>query len=164
MTSSQRLTLFAVLATVLGAISLTPVFAGAGWFGPSLLAVLVVAAAGHGLRALPVPRALVPLGALVALASYLHVYFVSSHAALGVLPTAASLRRIGALVARRSATSSASPRRFSWARGSSSSPPQASGWWRSPSTPSPRRSVGPRWPAFRCSPSTPCRPRWRRAG
>ncbi|UOY02920.1 transglutaminase family protein [Blastococcus sp. PRF04-17] len=117
-----RTAVAAGLATVLGACALTPVYASGAWVPPVLAAVLVVLAGGLLLRVggpalwsrmadgRPVPGrlaalgvVLVPVGQLLLLLCLLTARFAPGEAILGLLPTPASISRLGAVLADGSA-------------------------------------------------------------
>jgi transglutaminase-like putative cysteine protease len=106
-TDQFRLPAVAAAMTLLGSLCLAPLFTSeatalpaagfAGWLFPAVGAVLAVVAAGLVARRAGVPRPLVPVASLVALACYLVVAFARADAVLGLLPGPAAL---GALVER----------------------------------------------------------------
>jgi transglutaminase-like putative cysteine protease len=117
-----RTAVAAGLATVLGALALTPVYASGAWVPPVLAVVLVVLAGGLLLRVggpalwqrftggRPVPGrvaalgvVLVPVGQLFLLLCLLTARFAPGEAILGVLPTPASVARLGVVLADGSA-------------------------------------------------------------
>ncbi|MEV4555925.1 DUF3488 and transglutaminase-like domain-containing protein [Kitasatospora sp. NPDC049285] len=104
MTTRAKLTLCAALATALAALCLSPLFHDSFGLAPhGVLMIIVAAAAGSGLRALPVPRALVvPLQLLVVLYA-LMLTTVQSTMTLGLLPGPGAL---DALAARLSSAGS----------------------------------------------------------
>ncbi|MCW2944110.1 MAG: transglutaminase domain protein, partial [Actinoallomurus sp.] len=93
-----RLTVVAGLATLLASVGLYPLFETAGWFGTGLGAVLAVGAAGMLTRRFRVAAALCPVAALAGLLLYLTALFAPGHALLGIVPTPASLSRLGQLI------------------------------------------------------------------
>ncbi|WP_104525736.1 transglutaminase family protein [Blastococcus atacamensis] len=102
----------AAVATLLGAVALTPVFTSAGWFPPAFVVVGSVLAAGLLLRAAAHRAAggpdrepagpwalLVPAGQLVAVVCVLTALFAPDGALLGALPTPQSLEGLGGVLA-----------------------------------------------------------------
>ncbi|MGH3344192.1 MAG: DUF3488 domain-containing protein, partial [Carbonactinosporaceae bacterium] len=97
MTSTTRITVFGALATLLTALSLTPVLERDTWFWQAAAAVAVVAAAGEVARRCSVPPALlVPLQA-AALLGYLTFAFARDEAVLWLLPGPSALAALGDL-------------------------------------------------------------------
>ncbi len=90
--TSQRLTIAAGLATLLGALPLAGAFADLAWFGYCVLAVAIVVFLGLAARALRVPAAVVPLVQLAGLLVFHAAAFSSDVARWGVLPTPSTLR------------------------------------------------------------------------
>lgn len=86
-------------ATLLAALSLSPVMASGAWFGATLLAVTVVTVVGAGSTWLRVPVALVPLAQAVALFCVLVSRFTTG-APLGFVPTGDSLRMLQDVLAQ----------------------------------------------------------------
>ncbi|MFD8479573.1 transglutaminaseTgpA domain-containing protein [Kitasatospora sp. NPDC059673] len=100
MTTRAKLTLCAALATALAALSLSPLFKDSFALAPhGLLMIAATAAAGAGLRALPLPRALVLPLQLVAVLYVLMLSTVQSAMAFGVLPGPAALDAVSTLLA-----------------------------------------------------------------
>jgi transglutaminase-like putative cysteine protease len=98
MTGQVRLTLFAALATLLASVSLTPVLSAGPWFGPSFLAIAVVAVSAATMRWLHAPRwaaIAVPLACLLLLLTQLFAHGV---AAFGLFPGPAAWRQLDATV------------------------------------------------------------------
>jgi transglutaminase-like putative cysteine protease len=93
-----RLTIMAGLATLLASVGLYPLFEAGGWFGTGFGAVLVVGAVGVLTRRFRVAAALCPLAALAALFVYLTMVFAAKQALLGIVPTPASMARLGRLI------------------------------------------------------------------
>ena len=89
-----RLTLMAAVATMLTAVSLTPVLADGGWAGPMITVVLAVAVVGGVTRQLGWPAWLTVALQVLALVLTLTVTFVSSVAILGLLPGPAAWREL----------------------------------------------------------------------
>lgn len=86
MNGETRLSLVGAVATVLAAISLSPLFTNATWFLASLGAVIVVTGAAELAGRLSVPRALAPVSALAALLCYLTALFAEREAWFGFIP------------------------------------------------------------------------------
>ncbi|RKE18663.1 DUF3488 and transglutaminase-like domain-containing protein [Streptomyces sp. TLI_171] len=99
MTTRAKLTLCAALATALAALCLSPLFQDSFGLAPhGLLMIAVAAGAGTGLRALPLPRALVvPLQLLVVL-YVLMLTTVQSSMAFGLLPGSGALDAVSSLL------------------------------------------------------------------
>ncbi|WP_030461030.1 DUF3488 and transglutaminase-like domain-containing protein [Kitasatospora sp. NRRL B-11411] len=99
MTTRAKLTLCAALATALAALCLSPLFRDSFALAPhGLLMIAVTAGAGAGLRALPLPRALVtPLQLLVVL-YVLMLTTVQSAMSFGVLPGPGALDAVSTLL------------------------------------------------------------------
>ena len=108
----------AALATLLGALALTPVYSSLAWLLPVVAVVLVVLAGGLLLRVggpalwsrvaggRPAPErltalgiALVPVGQLVLVLALLTARYAPAHALLGVIPTRTSLARLAVVMA-----------------------------------------------------------------
>jgi transglutaminase-like putative cysteine protease len=107
----------AAVATLLGAVALTPVFSRASWFGPVLATVVVVLTGGLLLRAAgpalwarisggPVPPRLsavgvplVPVGQLALVCCLLTALYAPDAALAGVLPTPTSLAALADVLA-----------------------------------------------------------------
>lgn len=93
MTGNLRLSVVAGLATILASLSLIPAFRdGNHWLLPSILTIFLVAGTGYGLRRLGVPRLLVPIAQLVALAWVLLLVYAPDGTRWGFLPSADSLQ------------------------------------------------------------------------
>ncbi|HEV7211154.1 MAG TPA: DUF3488 and transglutaminase-like domain-containing protein [Blastococcus sp.] len=112
--ADARTTGAAALATLLGACALSPVYSTGAWFPPLFVSVVVIATGGLLMRAggpvlwarltsgRPVSArlaaagiVLVPLGQLALLACVLTALYAPRRAFAGVLPTPASLSRLG---------------------------------------------------------------------
>ncbi|WP_033216857.1 transglutaminaseTgpA domain-containing protein [Kitasatospora phosalacinea] len=101
MTTRAKLTLCAALATALAALCLSPLFQDAFALAPhGLLMVAVAAGAGAGLRALPLPRALVPPLQLVVVLYVLLLTTVQSSMSAGLLPGPGALDAVSSLLTR----------------------------------------------------------------
>ncbi|MGW4807499.1 transglutaminase family protein [Kitasatospora sp. NPDC004272] len=99
MTTRAKLTLCAALATALAALCLSPLFQDAAALAPHwLLMVAVAAGAGAGLRALPLPRALVPPLQLVVVLYVLLLTSVQSSMSFGLLPGPGALDAVSSLL------------------------------------------------------------------
>ena len=97
MSSSLRMPVFAAIATVTAAVCLGRTFLTGAWFFPSVLAVVVVAVGCEVARRVSTSRWVVPLGGLVGLLGYLLVRYGHSESLLHIVPTAATLDRLGDL-------------------------------------------------------------------
>ncbi|MEU5879616.1 DUF3488 and transglutaminase-like domain-containing protein [Spirillospora sp. NPDC047279] len=93
-----KMTVMAALATLACSVGLYPLYSSGSWFWSGFGAVVVVAGAGVLMRRLRAPALVGALGGLASLHLYLNARFASSEALLGVLPTPASLRRLGELM------------------------------------------------------------------
>lgn len=109
-----RTAVLAAVATLLGALALSPVFTTGAWFPPVLAVVAAVLAGGlllrragaHLTRGPTAPRflvvlgtLLVPVGQLLLVACVLTVAFAPDGAVAGLLPTAESLTRLAGVFA-----------------------------------------------------------------
>ncbi|MFI9786527.1 transglutaminaseTgpA domain-containing protein [Kitasatospora sp. NPDC051984] len=100
MTTRAKLTLCAALATALAALSLSPLFKDSFALAPhGLLMIVAAAAVGSGLRALPLPRALVLPLQLLAVLYVLMLSTVQSAMSFGVLPGPGALDAVSTLLA-----------------------------------------------------------------
>lgn len=100
MNGETRLTIVGAVATVLAAISLSPLFTNAAWFLASLGAVAVATGAAESARRLSVPRTLAPVSALAGLLCYLTGLFARQEAWLGFIPTPDALRVLADVAGR----------------------------------------------------------------
>ncbi|GLW72918.1 transglutaminase [Kitasatospora phosalacinea] len=99
MTTRAKLTLCAALATALAALCLSPLFQDSFAFAPhGLLMIAVAAGAGAGLRALPLPRALVPPLQLLVVLYVLLLTTVQSAMTAGLLPGPKALDAVSTLL------------------------------------------------------------------
>ncbi|GLW57285.1 transglutaminaseTgpA domain-containing protein [Kitasatospora phosalacinea] len=99
MTTRAKLTLCAALATALAALCLSPLFQDSFAFAPhGLLMIAVAAGAGAGLRALPLPRALVPPLQLLVVLYVLLLTTVQSSMTGGLLPGPKALDAVSTLL------------------------------------------------------------------
>ncbi|MFI6446442.1 DUF3488 and DUF4129 domain-containing transglutaminase family protein [Kitasatospora sp. NPDC050543] len=98
MTTRAKLTAYAALATALATLCLTPLLVSKDWYAHALLLIAVVAAAGAGLRRLPIPRWLVPAGQLLVVLYTLMLGFVQPALAGGLLPGPKALDALGSLL------------------------------------------------------------------
>ncbi|MFB4315804.1 DUF3488 and DUF4129 domain-containing transglutaminase family protein [Actinomadura sp. 21ATH] len=92
-----RMTIMAALASLAGTAGLYPLFSRGTWFWSGLGAVLAVAAGGLLARRFRAPVAVGALGGPAVLLLYLTAHFAPGEALLGVVPTPASLARLGEL-------------------------------------------------------------------
>lgn len=104
MTRARWTPVLAAVATVLTMWSMSPVIDGAGWWGPSLLMVLLALLVGLGLRELRVPEPVVAPAQLLAGLIGLTAVYAGSDAVLGLLPGPDALRTLGAIAADGSDT------------------------------------------------------------
>jgi transglutaminase-like putative cysteine protease len=91
MTGRITLTLMAALATLLGSISLYPLFQGSSWVWPSVGTIFVVTVSGFVVRRFRLPAPLNLVSALAALLLYLNLLYASAESFLGIIPTLSSL-------------------------------------------------------------------------
>ncbi|MFB7947421.1 transglutaminaseTgpA domain-containing protein [Kitasatospora phosalacinea] len=99
MTTRAKLTLCAALASALAALCLSPLFQDSFAFAPhGLLMIAVAAGAGAGLRALPLPRALVPPLQLLVVLYVLLLTTVQSAMTAGLLPGPKALDAVSTLL------------------------------------------------------------------
>jgi transglutaminase-like putative cysteine protease len=87
-----RVTVFAALATVLGSLSLLPVFASIGWLPRVVLIVVAVAATSAALQRIRVVSAVIPLAMIAVWAFVVTALYAHSVAPLGFIPGPAALR------------------------------------------------------------------------
>ncbi|MEO5877844.1 MAG: transglutaminaseTgpA domain-containing protein [Streptosporangiaceae bacterium] len=90
MTGRITLTLMAAIATLLGSISLYPLFNDPSWIRPGVGSVLVVTLAGLVVRRFRLPPPVNLIGALVGLHLYLNAIFAGDQALLRIIPTPSS--------------------------------------------------------------------------
>ncbi|WP_460370483.1 transglutaminase family protein, partial [Actinocorallia lasiicapitis] len=98
MSTRPGLTAIAATATLLGSISLYPLFLGWAWLPPGAGAIAVVAATGLLVRRYRLPAALNMVCALAALNLYLTLLYTGSKALLLIVPTPASLAEMESLL------------------------------------------------------------------
>ncbi|MEW2360238.1 DUF3488 and transglutaminase-like domain-containing protein, partial [Spirillospora sp. NPDC029432] len=91
------MTVMAALASLAGTAGLHPLFSRGTWFWSGLGAVLAVAAGGLLVRRFRAPAVVSALGGLACLHLYLTAHFAPGEALLGIVPTPASLDRLGEL-------------------------------------------------------------------
>ena len=99
MTLNRRMTVTAAVACVLTSTVLFPLFSGSLWFTAATGAVITVAGAGALTRLRTLPVAACLAGSLAGLLLYLNLVFEARHSLLLVIPTPASLDRLGDLFA-----------------------------------------------------------------
>jgi transglutaminase-like putative cysteine protease len=87
-----RVTVFAALATVLGSLSLLPVFASMAWIPRVVLMVVAIAATSAALQRIRVVSAIIPLAMIAAWAFLVTALYAHSVAPLGFIPGPAALR------------------------------------------------------------------------
>jgi TgpA N-terminal domain/Transglutaminase-like superfamily len=95
MSAQLRLSAYAALATIAAATSLTSVFAGKGWVIPVMGAIVIVAAACSLVRASPLPSALEPIAAAVAVLLWVTLLDSRSKAHFGFIPGRLALHHLG---------------------------------------------------------------------
>jgi transglutaminase-like putative cysteine protease len=91
-----RVTVFAALATVLGSLSLLPVFSTMGWLPRVVLMVLAIAATSAALQRIRVVTAVIPLAMIAVWAGLVTALYAHSVAPLGFIPGPAALRLLHA--------------------------------------------------------------------
>lgn len=96
---SLRLPVSATVATATSTICLGPTFLRGTWFLPAVVAIVVVAATAELTRRYSTSRAAAPVAAALALTVYLVLRYARDEAYLGIVPTVASLDRLGTLAA-----------------------------------------------------------------
>jgi len=89
-----RLTVYAMIASMASALTLTAVFSSGAWFIPVMIAVLLVSASCALVRWSPLPSVLEPLTAAVAVLLWVTWLYARSQARYGFLPDAASMRTL----------------------------------------------------------------------
>ncbi len=97
MSGQARVTVFAGLATLLAAMSLTPVFQGSAWFWPTFGTLLLVGGIGIGLRRRPNASWLVLVVQLAVVTVWL-TWLYADNAVGGLLPGPGALRDFGDLL------------------------------------------------------------------
>ena len=91
-----RVTVFAALATVLGSLSLLPVFSSMGWLPRVVLMVVAIAATSAALQRIRVVTAVIPLAMIAVWAGLVTALYAHSVAPLGFIPGPAALRLLHA--------------------------------------------------------------------
>lgn len=91
-----RVTVFAALATVLGSLSLLPVFNSMGWLPRVVLMVLAIAATSAALQRIRVVTAVIPLAMIAVWAGLVTALYAHTVAPLGFIPGPAALRLLHA--------------------------------------------------------------------
>jgi transglutaminase-like putative cysteine protease len=91
-----RVTVFAGLATVLGSLSLLPVFNSMGWLPRVVLMVVAIAATSAALQRIRVVTAVIPLAMIAVWAGLITALYAHSVAPLGFIPGPAALRLLHA--------------------------------------------------------------------
>lgn len=97
MTAPTRVTVFAGAATMLVALSLTPVYTTSTWFWHSLGAVIVIGLVGAGLRRASAPSVVTILVQLLSIFIYLG-WLYSDDMIFGLLPGPGAIQDFGALL------------------------------------------------------------------
>jgi transglutaminase-like putative cysteine protease len=87
-----RVTVFAALATILGSLSLLPVFNSMGWVPRVVLMVVAIAATSAALQRIRVVTAVIPLAMIAVWAALVTALYAHSVAPLGFIPGPAALR------------------------------------------------------------------------
>lgn len=97
MTAQTRVTVFAGTATMLVALSLTPVYATSTWFWHSLGAVIVIGLVGAGMRRASAPSAVTIIVQLVSIFIYLG-WLYSDDLIFGLIPGPGAIQDLGSLL------------------------------------------------------------------
>ncbi|HKA68798.1 MAG TPA: transglutaminaseTgpA domain-containing protein [Actinomycetes bacterium] len=97
MTAQARVTVFAGTATMLVALSLTPVYATSTWFWHSLGAVIVIGLVGAGMRRASAPSAVTILVQLLSIFIYLG-WLYSDDMIFGLIPGPGAIQDLGSLL------------------------------------------------------------------
>jgi hypothetical protein len=95
---SNRMTLAAALATLAASLSVYPVVAGWHWFWVGFGAVTTIAVVGALTRLRRLPVVVCALAEVAALLLFVNIQFASARSAGRLLPTWASLHRLGTLI------------------------------------------------------------------
>lgn len=97
MSSQVRLTVYAALATMATATSLTSIFSDSAWVVPVMGGIVIVAAACGLVRAAPLPSVLEPIAAAIGVLIWLTILDARAKAHLGVVPGRLAFRHLGAV-------------------------------------------------------------------
>ena len=95
MNPQLRLSLYGALATIATATSLTSVFSGTAWVVPVMGAIILVSGTCALVRVSPLPSALEPVSAALAVLIWLTIIDAHSKAHLGVIPGRLAFRHLG---------------------------------------------------------------------
>jgi transglutaminase-like putative cysteine protease len=90
----MRLTIYAMVATMTTALTLSAVFRSSGWFVPVMVGIVLVSASCALIRWSPLPSVLEPLTAAVAVLLWVTWLYARPEATFGVLPDGASMRAL----------------------------------------------------------------------
>ncbi len=99
-----RLSLAAVIATLLSALSLRPLFADLGWVVPVLTVTAVTALTGVGLRQITTMWPLVALAQVALITVTITTLFAREESYLGLIPSPRALSRLGELLTEGTTT------------------------------------------------------------
>ncbi|HVX69299.1 MAG TPA: DUF3488 and transglutaminase-like domain-containing protein [Mycobacteriales bacterium] len=94
MSGPLRLTVYAMVASMLSALTLSAVFASAAWVFPVMVAVFLVSASCALIRWSPLPSVLEPLTATLAVLLWVTWLYAHSQATAGFVPNGASMRTL----------------------------------------------------------------------
>lgn len=92
-----RLTIYAAIATITAALSLASVFSSSNWVVPVIGAIVLVSATSALVRWSPLPSAVEPLSAAVAVLLWITFLDARPEAHLGFIPGRTALRHLGRL-------------------------------------------------------------------
>jgi transglutaminase-like putative cysteine protease len=98
MNGRTRIAFCGAAATMLTALCLWPLVTPTGWLVQAAFLVLVVTSLGLGLRRIPVPRPMVPLLQLLAVAMLLTLFYARGSAVGGIVPGPGAVTALDALV------------------------------------------------------------------
>ncbi len=97
MSASLRLTIYAAIATIAAAMSLASVYSSSAWAVPVIGAVLLVSGACALIRWSPLPSALEPLSAAIAVLLWVTALDAHQQARFGFIPGRAAVQHLGRL-------------------------------------------------------------------
>jgi hypothetical protein len=98
MSSQLRMTIYAALATIATATSLTAVFSSSAWVVPVIGGIVLVAASCALIRASPLPSAFEPITAAVAVLLWVTALYAHHQARLGFIPGRTAFRHLSRVV------------------------------------------------------------------